>query len=81
MVTVKPAAEPPGYNTSGELICANGGVLFSNNVSVPNDTLCNLTAQWTKSDDVVCYTGKVMFFKQIRKILENIFDSEITSKI
>ena len=45
------------YNATGELACSNSGALFSNNISVSNDTGCNATAQWSGLDDLDCYTG------------------------
>ena len=57
MLTVQPAALQPQYNTFGELVCTNGGVLFSNNKSVSTETMCNVTAQWIIPDNANCYTG------------------------
>ena len=47
----------PNYNALGEFVCTNNGAVFSYNVSTSNATVCNATAQWTKQDEVECYTG------------------------
>jgi len=51
MLTVN-FASPAQYNTIGELVCNNGGALFSNNISVSNETTRNATAQWSLIDGV-----------------------------
>ena len=61
MLAVQPAVLPAQYNTPGELVCTNGGALFSSNVSVSNATKCNATAQWSRLDDLNCYTGIGIF--------------------
>ena len=48
----------PQYNTLGEFACTNNGTLFSNNGSTSNDTKCDETAQWTRHNEVDCYTGE-----------------------
>ena len=57
MLTVNHAAEPSGYNTPGELVCINGGALFSNNISISTETVCNVAAHWIIPDNADCYTG------------------------
>ena len=57
MLNVNHVAGSSGYNASGELVCNNGGALFSNNVSVSSETVCNAAAQWTIPDNADCYTG------------------------
>ena len=57
MLTVNHAVGSSGFNTRGELVCTNGGALFSNNVSISTETVCNATAQWIIPDNADCYTG------------------------
>jgi len=57
MISVIPASKLPQYNTSGELVCNNGGVLFANNLLASNVTICNATAEWTLNDFIDCYSG------------------------
>ena len=57
MFNVNPAFVPPQYDTPGELVCNNGGVLFSNNAYLSSETMCNVTAEWIIPDSAVCYTG------------------------
>ena len=59
MFIVNPAFAPPQYNTLGELVCNNGGALFSNNALISTETMCNVTAQWTIPDNADCYTSTV----------------------
>jgi len=47
----------PQYNAFGELVCTNGGALFSNNVSTSNQTICNANALWIMPMEIDCYTG------------------------
>ena len=57
MLSVNHAGGSSGYNTRGELVCINGGALFSNNVSISTETVCNVTAKWINPDNANCYTG------------------------
>ena len=59
MLTVHQAAGLSDYNARGELVCNNDGVLFSNNTLVSNETVCQVTAQWSIPDYINCYTGIV----------------------
>ena len=57
MLTVTYPFEQPQYNSRGEFVCYNGGALFSNNMSVSTETVCNETAQWNIPKTPQCYTG------------------------
>ena len=57
MLTVNHAAGSSGYNTRGELVCTNGGALFSNNASISTETVCNVVAHWIIPDNADFYTG------------------------
>ena len=57
---VLPPSAP--YNESGELKCKNDGFVFGSNDKplTTNLTICNATAQWSRQNDVECYTGNGM---------------------
>ena len=63
MINVNPAFAPPQYSTLGELVCNNGGALFSNNASISTETICNVTAQWTIPSNADCYTSILVKLK------------------
>ena len=47
----------PSYKAIGEFVCSGNAALFSNNTLASNMTTCNATAQWTRKNEVKCYTG------------------------
>jgi len=54
-----PVVFPPTatYNSTGEILCPNGGKLFNSNgkEQTSNQTSCNATAQWIGLDDLECW--------------------------
>ena len=62
-------ANNKGFNATGNVECVNSGALFSNNMSIPGDVRCTVTAEWNMKNDVECYTGKHKFVFYTFKII------------
>ena len=54
------------YNALGEFYCADDGVLFLSGTGnkTTNESVCNATAQWSRQDEIDCYTSKGTYKKR-----------------